>query len=396
MNLLTIIRLSCKNFKNNQKRFISIILIALSASLVFFAISYNQAIHNDWENKRKSLVDFRTYFVIYDSQKYTQKEAIDKLEQYQYVSGAASSSSYLISMIANDYVDNNRNGSIYLEGTSKDELQAMVEGQLNDTIEYENIIVCAKQFYPKTELRMIDYNDNNTIDISNQVGKTMSLSFLGEPTEKEFFNLVGVYDARKHYAEGNVCYTNFSTVASLNKKYQSNVFTNNKLGNPIIMVIDNVDHSDFVLQEIRKEGFSFTNAVMQINTKNENQFCIKLLLAAIVIIVITVIINFIKNLKDIETEEKYYVVMQELGYTNKQAIKIRFFEHLITGFVSFLLSIPFAFIMIFIIKEFYFSSKIMYLNVKFLVNPYALLSAVLVCFLTFIAFSFIPTYKIKK
>ncbi len=396
MNLMSAIISGYNEFKANKKKSVSVILIALSAILVLIAVSYNSAIHNYWNNTVKSFVDFRTYFVTYDNEKYTQEQAINKLKKYQYVSGAASSSSYLISMIANDYVNNNMDGTIYLEGTSDDGMQVILGNQFSDYSGNENMIVCAKQFYPKIELNMSDYNEKNAIDISNKVGKSISLSFLGEPSIHESFKLVGIYDARKNYTEGNVCYASFSTVDKLNQKYQSEVFNDETSEYPLIMVIDSVDHSNNVLQEIKKDGFYFTNAMMRINTKNGNEISVITTSAAIAIIILTLIINFIIILRNIENKKSYYAIMCACGYTDKQVGMIQFFEQLIIGFIAFILSIPFAIITISLIKQFYFSTKIMYLNMVFSITPLSILVSFSVCFVIPVIFSLIATHKMKK
>lgn len=382
-----------KLIRNNKGKIISTLLTTVSVTLIILSISYHQAIHNYWNATVKSFVDFRTYFVTYNTDIYDQEQAVNKLKQYQHVSGAASSSSYLISMIANDYVSKNMSGTIYLEGNSDKGLQVVLGNHFSDYSENENMIVCAKQFYPEIEQKRNAYDVRKVVDLSDQVGKTISLSFLGESSISESFKVVGLYDARQNYTEGNICYASFATVDKLNRKYQEYVFA---AKNPIIMVIDNVEHSDEVLQEIKKDGFGFDSPVVRIDKKSENKTFNTLLIVGIIVIVLTLIINTIIILKNIKNKKNYYMRNYKDEDIEKRIIKKQLFDILITSSASFFLSIPSTIISMYFVQKIYFSSKMMYANVNLSITPLSLLVAFIGCLLISFVLVSITSYKIKK
>lgn len=389
-------KLGLQEFKSNKNKIINIVLMTISALLILLSVSYSQAISNYWNETAKSLIDFRTYYVYYDTTKYTEDQAIENLKKYNHITGVANSSSYLITMIANGFVNEKMDGTIYLEGTSKDGIETVLGKNLSDYSDEENVVVCAKQFYPKIEINMSDYDENNIVDISDKVGSYISLSFLGDKDSEEKLLLAGVYDARENYTEGNICYANFSTVEKLNQKYQYNVFNDKDAEYPLIMVIDSIDSKEEVLTEIAKDGYEFDKAMMQINPNNGNQIIIITSVASIIVVFITFLVNVVLLLKNIEDKRSYYSIMKSSGYVNRDLAKIQFIESLIMGMISFIISIPFTALSFILIKNLYFSSQIMYLNVDANFTIFGLLLCLLMFVAVAIISSIILNIKTKK
>jgi ABC-type antimicrobial peptide transport system permease subunit len=394
MKIVDLIALGLKNFISDNRKIINIILLTMCFILVLISISYSAAIQDYWNNSVKKLVDFRTYYVYYDTNKYSESEAITKLKTTEHVVDVATSASYLISMKANDYISDNTDGSIFLVGTSKDGIRTIIGNDFNDDI--NNTIICAQQFYPQIEEQLSDYKTEKIIDISNQVGKNMNLSFLGDSSSIEQMKLLGVYDAREYFTEGNICYAYFSTVEKLNMKYQEDVFNDEDSQYPLVMVLDSIDSKDGVLNQIKNDGFSFDRGMLTINTEIGNEITKITTIGAFVIILFTLFINLLFVLKDFEDKKDYYALLKSYGYLSKEIVAIKYISYLITGLLSFLISIPFTIIIINIIKKYYFITKLMYINIDFSIKINAILISLIICILLPLILCIIFNHKIKK
>lgn len=94
--------LGVKKFFRDKRNIILVILISLVFSLILFGFSYIKSINNYWDNSMKKLVDYRTYIVTFDKQKYNLNTAIEKLKSYEHVVEVFDEKSYLISMTVKD------------------------------------------------------------------------------------------------------------------------------------------------------------------------------------------------------------------------------------------------------------------------------------------------------
>lgn len=160
MKIVDLLNIGFKEFISNNKKVINIILLTICFILVLISISYSQSIKDYWNNSAKKLVDFRTYYVYYDTSKYTEQDAIKFLKNQDHIVDVATSASNLISMTATDFITNTTNGNIYLIGTTIDGIKSVVGENLKDE---ENTIICAKQFYPQIENSLSDYNTKKIV-----------------------------------------------------------------------------------------------------------------------------------------------------------------------------------------------------------------------------------------
>lgn len=395
MKLNDYIKLGKKNFETDKRKYISIILLTICSILIIISISFSSSIKKYWNNTAKNLVDFRTYFVEYDTSRYTEEQAIEKLKKYKHVSGVSKSSSYIITMIANEYVNSDMDGTIYLEGTSRDGINTVLGNNLTKSNNI-NEIVCAKQFYPKIEENMSDYDLKNTVDLSDKVGKNISMSFLGQKQVNEQFKLIGLYDARENFTEGNICYATFETIDKLNQKYQKDVFDDENSEYPLIMVIDSIDSKDVLLKEISKDGFYFDEAMMRINPNIGDQIINISSYGAFFIIILTIIISIIFIIKDFEDNKNYYSILKSFGYQNINISIIKYISDVIIGIISFVNSIFLSILVILFIKKVYFVNKLMYINIDFHISFISLIISLLIClFIPFLIFT-IFNYKNYK
>lgn len=388
--------LGFQEFKNDKKKYLSIFLTTLCSICIILSISYMISLRDYWNNSVKNYIDFRSFYVSYDHSRYTEKEAMEVLKKQPHVVEVGDRFSYLITMRANDYVKGRMKGTIYLEGTSRDGIQTVIGNDLTKYSDDEDVIVCAKQFYPNIETYMSDYDEKYSVDLSKEVGKDMSLSFLGAKDQVEKFKLVGLYDARKNYTEGNVCYASFETVSKLNQKYQPEVFSGEGFEFPIVMILDNVENKDLVFNNIKSLGFLFDDPMIQINTQNGNEITLLTTIGAIIILVMTILVDLVFTLKETEDKKSYYAIMKSYGYDNNSIHLIQTIHNLMIRFISVILSIPFAFLMISLIKKYYFKTKIMYANVDFSIRFIGVLVSLLVCLFIPLFASLISRRKIKK
>lgn len=379
MKIVDLLNIGFKEFVSNNKKVINIILLTICFILVLISISYSQSIKDYWNNSAKKLVDFRTYYVYYDTSKYTEQDAIKFLKNQDHIVDVATSASNLISMTATDFITNTTNGNIYLIGTTIDGIKSVVGENLKDE---ENTIICAKQFYPQIENSLSDYNTKKIVDITDKVGKTINLSFPGSSNSNEKMKLVGVYDAREYSTNGTDCYTTFSNVERLNMKYQPDVYEkDSNTEYPLIIVLDSIDSKDIVLEKIKEMGFNFDTSMLMINPELGNEIIKISSIGAVIVIILTLFINFLFMIKDFNDKKSYYALLKSYGYFDKQITIIKYINYLIISLLAFLLALPLTIVITNIIKKWYFMTKLIYINIKFSIKINSIIISLIICVL---------------
>ena len=98
MQYKSILNLSFKETFRNKQNYIYIMLISISFSLVILSVSFTKSLDKYWSESVKKIVDYRTYLVSYDQEKYDTKSAIEALKKYKYVEDSFKLSGHIISM----------------------------------------------------------------------------------------------------------------------------------------------------------------------------------------------------------------------------------------------------------------------------------------------------------
>ncbi len=384
--------LSLKNFGRNKHNIISIILISISFTLILFAISFSESIHNYWKVTKKSIVNYRSYFVIFDDSQYSIEEAKKILSEEPHVLGVSELEGYLISMKANNSFIDEENG-FFLIGTVNNPMPLISGKDFSAYPNEQNIMICPKQFYPFNELYSIDYSKERALDISNKSGEIVSLSHLSSDKE-ENFRIVGLYDAEKSHHFGNVCYAPFETVKRLNLEYQYDVFYHqDKVYCQLYIVIDNKDNEELVFNSLEKKDIFYDNPVVKLNTKVGDNIIMTTSVFAIIFLIISISINFLINLKDIIKNKEQYGIMKIYGFSNSSISFSLFIQLFLTYFMALLLS---TFLYILAVKFFnvlYLDDKVLFYDFKM---NYSFIALLVNLFLSILMSLFTSLFGRKK
>lgn len=392
----SIVFIAIKNLFRDKRNIISVILISLIFSLILFCFSYTKSINNYWNDSVTKLVDYRTYIVSFDEQKYDVDSAIKKLKSYDHVVEVFDEESYLISMtVRNDEIVDNKKNGIFLIGSIDNPINIISGNDLSDYDESDEIpIICAKQFYPFIENTQEEYVKSKSINISDKLGYVLDMSFvLSEEVEK--FKIVGLYDAESNHTHGNVCYTTLESVKKLNNKYQSEVFSNEEV-NYVYMVIDNIENKDIVSESINYDGFKINISTLHIN-KDMGNTIIKIIsiisLIAIAFGFVAFIFIIIKKILKRKTD---YLILKTSGYSDSKIIFINNIELLCCFVIGLLISLILYNLYIYFFQKIYLYDKIVFSKLSIQMNYIAIVIVFIIAILIILFSSVYLKMKLKK
>ncbi len=359
--------LGIKNYIRDKRNIISTIFISLIFSLILFCFAYAKSIHNYWDDSVTKLVDYRTYIVSFDDQKYNIKSAIKKLKDHNHVVEVFDEESYLISMkVRDDEILKDKGNGIFLIGSIKKPINIISGKDLSNYKGNKIPLICAKQFYPFIENTQQEYVKSKSIDITDKIGYIMNMSFILSD-EKEQFEIVGLYDAEANHTHGNVCYTTLNSVKRLNNKYQPEVFSNEKV-NYLYMIIDDIENKDIVSKEIESDGFKINISTLHIN-KNMGNTIIKFVsIISLIAISLSFVAFIFIIIKKIVKRKDDYFVLKTSGYSDNKIILINNVEVLCNLVIGLLFSLAFYTIYIYIFQKFYLYDKIIFSKLSIQIN----------------------------
>lgn len=355
--------LSMKNFIRNRYNIISIILISISFTLVSFAFSFSDSIHNYWKDTKKNIVNYRSYFVVFDDSQYSIEEAKQILLEEPHVLGVSEMEGYLISMKANNSFIEETN-SFYLIGTIDNPMPLISGDDFSAYPNDQNIMICPKQFYPFNETYSVDYSKSRAVDISDKLRKQVSVSHIISEKEEQF-KIIGLYDAEKSHSFGNICYAPFETVKHLNLEYQYDVFYHkDKVYCQLYMVIDDKDNEELVFQNLQKKGIFLDNYVVHLNTKVGDNIIMTTGIFATIFLIISIFINFAINFKDILRNKKQYGIMKIYGFSDSNISFSLFIQLLLTYIVALLSSVILYILAVHLFDITYLNDKVLFYDFK--------------------------------
>lgn len=335
---------------------LNIIFSILTVSVLIFIFSFSETINLYWDNSIKKSMDYRTLLVGYNPEKMTEKAAKKELKKTKYIEAVAPYSSYLITMVANEYKKDNKENGFYLVG-SVDHPVDIVDGE--DLSKYgidDKVMICSKNFYPYFEDREDQYDRSNYIDLSKSIGKNMSLSFLNSSVE-ETFKLVGIYDNNQISSIGNTCYTKWNTVDKLNLKYQSDVYEEKEDEYlPLVVVVDKVENIQNVINSFSPNEFNTSGPVVKVDTYIGDKILNIVTITSIILIILLIILSIFISLKDIKIKNKKIGILKTFGYTNQNILISKILEEIIKDIIILLLSIPISIIFLNLFQIIYINS----------------------------------------
>ena len=384
--------LGMKIFFRDKRNIILIILISLIFSLILFCFSFAKSINDYWNDSTTKLVDYRTYVVSFDNQKYNLNTAIEKLKSYKHVVEVFKEESYLISMTVKDNeIVKDENNGIFLIGSIENPIDIIAGKDLSNYSGNEIPLICAKQFYPFIENSQEDYVKSKSIDLTNKLGKTFNMAFITS-NEVEKFKIVGLYDAEENHTHGNVCYTTLDSVAKLNNKYQYNVFNNEEV-NYVYMVIDNVKNENVVDETIFNDGFKIRIPTLHINKNMGNVITKIISIISFIIILLSFITLIFIFIKKIFNRKVDYLIMKSSGYSDSRIIFINNIETMFCFIVGFMLSLALYNFYIYIIQKIYLYDKIIFSKLNIRINY---LSIIIILIITILNIALLSAYLKKK
>lgn len=361
MNFKSRVAVAVKNIKKSKKFLIELAFSIIIITILLFTMSIRDSLNNYWENITKKSMDYRTFFVSYNPNKTTESDTIKLLKKYDYIEEIAPYSSYLITMVSNDYKNDKKENGFYLVGAIDTPLKIEKGNDLSRYSIQDKVMICAKQFHPYFEKNKMDYNLKNAKDLTSKVGEKMSISFIGSK-EIEEFTLVGIYDAKVTNTIGNTCYTKWENVTELNLKYQPEVFEE-KEGEffPIIVVVDKIGNISKFLTNLKNQGLTVTGPAVNIDTSVGDDVNEKMSLITSILIIILSTLSILITIKTNERKKVQHSIMKVFGFSKKDLM----IENIIQEFIKFILSMIISiFICLLFIKIFntVFLDKIIIIN----------------------------------
>lgn len=391
----SIIFIGIKNFFRDKRNIISIILISLIFSLILFCFSYTKSINNYWDDSIMKLVDYRTYVVNFDDQKYNVESAIKKLKSYEHIIEVFDEKSYLISMsVRDDEIVDNKDNGIFLVGSIDNPINIISGNDLSNYHDDEIPIICAKQFYPFVEYTQEEYVKSKSIDIRDKLGYVLDMSFIASD-ELEKFKIVGLYDAEANHTHGNVCYTTLESVKKLNNKYQSKIFNNEDV-NYVYVVIDNVKNKDIVFENIIPDGFKINISTLNINKSMGNTIIKIISIISLIVIFFSFVVFIFLIIKKILKRKIDYLIMKTSGFSDSKIIFINNIELLCCFVIGLLFSFVFYNIYIYFFHKIYLYDKIIFSKLSIQINYIAIIVVYIIAILTILFSSVYLKIKLKK
>ena len=386
--------LGVKKFFRDKRNIILVILISLVFSLILFGFSYIKSINNYWDNSMKKLVDYRTYIVTFDKQKYNLNTAIEKLKSYEHVVEVFDEKTYLISMtVKDDKIVKDKNNGIFLIGSIKTPINIIEGDDLSNYSGNEIPLICAKQFYPFIEYKQENYVKSKNIDLTNKIGYSFNMSFITS-NELEKVKIVGLYDAEENHTQGNVCYTTFDSVKKLNNKYQYDVFNNEEV-NYTYMIIDNVKNESIVTNTIINDGFKIITPTLHINKDMGNAIMKNISLISLITILfsfVTFIFVFTKKVLNRKTD---YLIMKSSGYPNSKIIFINNVETICCFIVGFILSLALFIFYIYAFQKIYLYDKIVFSGLNIQISYFSIIIILIITIFDIVLLSIYLNRKLK-
>lgn len=311
----------------------------LTVSILIFIFSFSETINLYWTNSIKKSMDYRTLLVGYNPEIMTDKIAEKKLKETNHIEAVVPYSSYLITMTANDYKKDNKENGFYLVGAVDHPVDILQGEDLSKYNLDDKVMICSKNFYPYFEDREDQYNSSNYIDLSKNVGKNMSLSFIDSSVE-ENFKLVGIYDNNQVSSIGNTCYTKWNIVDKLNLKYQSDVYAKKDDEYlPLVVVVDEIENIQSVINTFSSNELNTSGPVVKVDTSIGDKILKIIKIVSVLLIILLIILSIFVSLKDAKIKNKKINLLKVFGYTNQNILISKILEEIIKDIVIMIFAI---------------------------------------------------------
>lgn len=395
MNVRDMIFLNTKKLVRKKSNLINILLLTITGTCVFLGFSINASLNQYWENCTDNIVEYRTLsvFPTYDHNM-PNSDRIDKLKQYKHVEAVESPDARIISVEIHG-MKKKKEQMIDIIGTVDTPVN-IIKGEDMSKYNKENVLICPQRFYPYVQEEIDEYSKNRIIDLSDKVGSTITISPLGSK-DKIDFKIVGIYDTTLTNSRGDSCYAKFSTVKRLNQKYQKEVFEETEsFILPNIVVIDNVRNVDGFIKSITNDGMVTTGAIKEITVDTGDKIMQVIKVLSISVLIISVIISILIEIKDYEYNKKNYGILKTIGYKNKEIIKINDVKYIIMILISFVFTFIIGIFILLWFHKIYLSEQVMLQGIEIQLSFTGLFISLFINMLIMLFLSFIIKSKLEK
>ena len=367
------IKLILKKFLKNKVNFIIILLIGIcfAFSILVNSLSYSAAEY--FKDNVLNFVSYRQFMFFVDSEE-EREQANKLLKSMPEVETVFDDWGYLGAWYVEEIPDansKNKMASITLMGTGS-EVKSIVGEDLSHN-KNEASMVCPNSFYLDDDLK-------NKFDLTDYVGKTLTLKFIKESKTREFsVKLEGLFDNDRLNKFYSKCYIDYGHLTEM-MKYAIDV----REETLVHYEIKNAVYEEKVNQKLMEAGFYPTPIISMNKTLAVESIDLLIYinygLFIITLFIISCLILYRLN------KNKSVIMMNKIhGYTNKNLILDYFVEMTLIFILSiiFMSLISIVFLSIFrrYLKYIYPSFK----YVKVLISPNVFASSVLLllclCFL---------------
>ncbi len=331
----------------DKNSLLSCILLAFTAGLVMLGLSVVFSVNHDWQNWNNNDISFRTYEL---SNNLSQSE-ISKLENLNEVEKVVSPMEYSISA-TNVFLEDNPNSSLYILGLPDDELEKLLNDNFKN-VNNKNYLICSNEFKPRNAT--IYYNNVDYIDLSNNVGQNIVLSF---NNQNEELLLAGLYDNELFFNKNDICFSSFEVVKRLNDKYYNDEsFANDKYR----LIANKAINSNNVVSTLKDNGYVINNFKVK-NVDIKDKILSYVFWLTIVIGLFSFFGTYLFIIKNIHNYRKDEIFMQ--------------------GLTSYALAIVISFSGFLIIENYFLSQNYLFEHMDMTYSYLALFIGVLITFVT--------------
>ena len=320
-------RLFALSFKSilNKTNIIFIIFMTLLGTACIFGFSYYLSIKDYWYKTLNNSYYYNLVLASIEESKSLAKVK-NSLRKNEHVKDVFEYSEFMWGGKILDYISDDFDGTVTLVGTINNTKKIMYGKDLNNDKTYE--LICPSIFYPDYYLQN-GYDLRKGLNLKETIGKELTFKYMNQFDIK--FKLVGLYDITYDFSEPNFCYVSHATLKEMNKKYQPNLDNNSNL----FILLDDISN----VNKLSEDEIYQINKVKTLNQETGTNVLIITNIAIAFLIVMSLFLGNLIYSRKLMSEFKNIGIMLMVGYSKTQVKQIKYFEAIITGVFSFILSL---------------------------------------------------------
>ena len=396
MKLIDMIKIGIKEFYKNKANYFNTIFISIAISIVIFCLAFSNSLNNYWNQSVKKMVDYRTFFVYYDPNEKTEKEALTELQSYNTIESISPYTSYIINMRMFEELNNTTEINLFLFGVPKNTVTISNGNNIDNYNSSDKVMVCPENIF--YEYKKGNKTEKKEINLNNLLGKQISLKFIDDDNKIENFKLIGTYDSSMRQGKENFCYTNSDIVTNLNLYYQPEAFKEEEgIIYPLIVRLKSTDNIQETLKKFEKDHF-YTNGdpVVKIDTTIGNKILNLITLISLLVGIISIIVIILISIKNQYNQNKKYAIFKTIGYNRVDIIKLQCIESFFCILVTLVLILIITTFIIFVFQRYYVNHEEMLYGLKSIISKFNIVLGISFCIIINILLALIRNNKVKK